>query len=91
MPLASTCLSSPPRNTSVASGHSFAALSTPCSAPSTAMTIILCTPHSLRVLMAAAEVPPVAIMGSIRIASVGAEELEVVAVACVGMWYGRLL
>lgn len=92
MPLELTSLSTPAIHTSVASAHSFAALSNPDSAPNTAMRIILCTPHSLSVWIAAALVPPVAIIGSRRIASVGAEELVVegeagerLAAALVGM------
>ena len=64
MPFTLVVLSSPPNQISVPSGHSFAALITPPAAPRTARTMIFSTPQSLRIWMAAAQVPPVAMTGS---------------------------
>lgn len=72
MPLASTCASTPPTQTSTPSLHSSAALLTPASAPSTLMTRTRSTPHSFSVWIAATDVPPVAMMGSRRMARGGA-------------------
>ena len=64
MPLSLISSSMPASQISVPSGHSFAAFKAPTRAPSTDITIIRPTPHSLRVWIAATQVPPVAMTGS---------------------------
>jgi len=92
IPLSLTFSSSPATQISVPSGHSLAALNTPGSAPNTVTTIILLTPHSLSVCIAAAHVPPVAMTGSRSKASSEALVLGVLdGELAAGRWYGRLL
>ncbi len=75
IPLSLILSSTPASQISTPSSHSVAALTTPGTAPSTAMTMTFLTPHSLSVWIAAAQVPPVAITGSSRKAISEAEVL----------------
>lgn len=75
IPFSLTPSSIPATQISTPSGHSLAALTTPGTAPNTAITITRCTPHSFSVWMAAEQVPPVAMTGSSRMARLEAEEL----------------
>lgn len=79
IPFPSNSSSKPANQISVPSGHSWLAFSTPGMAPRMAMTITRLTPHSLRVSMAATQVPPVAMTGSRRKATSDAEVLWEVA------------
>ena len=72
MPLSFSSLSIPPIHTSVPSAHSSAAFTTPVRAPRILIKMTRSTPHSFRVCMAAAAVPPVAITGSSNIARLAA-------------------
>ncbi|KAG4219555.1 hypothetical protein PC116_g31966 [Phytophthora cactorum] len=82
MPLGVSSASTPATHISTASGHSSAARRTPSAAATTDRTMMRLTPHSLRVCMAAAQVPPVAMTGSTTIAKLdafvpgSADELE---------------
>jgi hypothetical protein len=91
IPLSFNSSSIPPTQTSVASGHSPAALVTPPAHPRTLIKTTLCTPHSLSVCIAAAAVPPVAITGSRIIARYAADGLLSGAVDELGRVNGRLL
>lgn len=91
IPLSSKSSSIPPTQTSVASGHSPAALLTPPAHPNTLIRITLCTPHSFSVCMAATAVPPVAMTGSRMMARSDAEGLLLGADEELGRVNGRLL
>lgn len=87
MPRSVSSASNPASQISVPSGHSFAASSTPGLAPRMDRTRIRFVPHSFRVWIAAAEVPPVAMTGSrtmVRSGVFSEEEEE-------ERWLGRLL
>lgn len=66
---------------STPAGHSAAARRAPASAPRTPMTRMRWAPHSRRVWMAAALVPPVAMTGSRMMAR---EDVEAAVAACSG-------
>ena len=87
MPHSLTFSSRPATHISTPSSHSHAALNTPGIAPKTAITITLLTPHSFSVCIAAAQVPPVAITGSRRMASSLEEEFGLLeGVLAAGRW-----
>lgn len=95
MPFSSTSSSHPPTHTSTPSSHSPHALANPSSVAKIAHTIILLTPQSFSVSIAAHAVAPVAITGSTMIASSGCGGLEESAGEVVveedEVWYGKLL
>jgi hypothetical protein len=91
IPLSFSSSSIPPTQTSVASGHSPAALVTPPAQPKMLIRITFCTPHSFNDCIAAAAVPPVAMTGSMRMARYEAEGLLCGTAEEFGRVKGRLL